>query len=416
MRHKLINLLLWIFIGLISLGQLQRIELSGIFNGINFYLHDVFILVWLIAFFFNHFSKILGAIKNALKSYSNIINTKYFFEKMFLSTLIVGILINIVKFQDYVSLLYLLRLLNYIGFAISLKYLIKIKSITTTNLRFKFFSFGIMIMSLGLLQIIFINDTRFLSILGWDDHFHRLISTIFDPGFTGIILVISHLYFLTLDTLVKNKSIKFLISFSFLLAISLTFSRATYLALILGLMGIPILNKLISHEKINIVSKEIIMYIFIFIFMLIFIPKPGGEGVNLIRTSTVEARTSIAISQISNLSFQTLLVGNGLFSKQNSLVLKSVQNNNSIIPSHSRIPDNLFINILLSTGIIGVFCAIYLIIKYLTYLIKVDLMLAIAFIVTLFHSQFSNSLLQPFVLLLLLGGIATIKKTIKIKY
>ena len=79
------------------------------------------------------------------------------------------------------------------------------------------------------------------------------------------------------------------------------------------------------------------------------------------------------------------------------------------IPSHSRIPDNFFINVLLSTGIFGTGLTIFIIIKWLMKIVKIDPELGMAILAALIHSQFNNSVLQPFILLMLLGGIASLK-------
>src|SRR3989304_8999963 len=74
------------------------------------------------------------------------------------------------------SSLYLLRFLAYsllLNIKIDRKYLL-------------FFSSAIAVF--GLAQYILIPDTRFLAVLNWDDHYYRLLSTLLDPNFTGIIL------------------------------------------------------------------------------------------------------------------------------------------------------------------------------------------------------------------------------------
>ncbi len=46
----------------------------------------------------------------------------------------------------------------------------------------------------GLLQYLFLPDVSFLSALNWDNHYFRLVSTFFDPGFTGAILVLGTIF------------------------------------------------------------------------------------------------------------------------------------------------------------------------------------------------------------------------------
>ena len=80
-------------------------------------------------------------------------------------------------------------------------------------------------------------------IWGWDDHLYRLIGTFLDPGFTAIILVFGFLtslaYYLKPAAPkggFKNKYF-LLISIFLFVSILFTYSRAGYIALIVG-MGI----------------------------------------------------------------------------------------------------------------------------------------------------------------------------------
>ena len=413
MSSKFRKILLWIFVGLLSLGQFQRIELTNSMSGVNIYFHDIFILFWLLSFVFTDFTKNMKSIcrKISLKK----IATNYKLETTFVLILLIGIILNLAKYYDFISILYVLRFFSYILFALSLRYLIANKQLRHQDLRFKLFGAGAIILLLGFLQLIFIKDTRFLAILGWDDHFHRLISTIFDPGFTGIILVISYLYFLSLENIKSNKFVNIITTTGFFWGIALTFSRASYLALVVSLLGLAItstgiIKGLKASSEIKLKSKEILVSIIIFIVMVVVAPKPGGEGVNLSRTSTIDARQSVLYHQLQTIKTQTLIIGNGLFSKQNSLsALETIDVNHNPIPSHSRIPDNFFVNILLSTGIFGTMLASFILLKWTIKIVNIDPTLGVAILATIVHGQFNNSLFQPFVLLMLLGGIASLK-------
>lgn len=419
MNQKIKNIALWIFIGLLSLGQFQRIELGSNTSSVNIYFHDIFILSWLFYFaikskfsFIKKFFK-----KEVLRKFIKI----YKLEFIFLLIVFTGVFFNLILNKDLISILYIMRLISYLAFAVSLKMLFSKNKNSEKNLpelspnaqgkslselRFKFFSAGLIIMILGLLQIFLIADTRFLAVFGWDDHYNRLISTIFDPGFTGIIMITTYFYFLSLrksifhmKSFVAGNLLDLTITLIFFWSIALTYSRASYLSLLVALITIAFISK-----------KNILKYLFvlaIFVLMIFITPKPGGEGVNLARTSTIDARTSTIEYELKKIQPQTILIGNGLFSAQNSL------EKHPFIRSHSRIPDNFLVNISLSTGVFGFIFAMILIIKWLIKTIKIDQELGIAILATLIHSQFNNSMLQSFVLLILLGGIASIKTKIK---
>ncbi len=419
MNLKIKNIALWIFIGLLSLGQFQRIELGPNTNSVNIYFHDIFIFSWLLYLaiktklsFVKKFLK-----KEVLRKFIKI----YKVEFIFILITFIGVIFNLGLNKDLISVLYIMRLVGYLVFAASLKMLtsgeknkdIDLYKLTNdeqnqslSELRFKSFSAGLIILALGLLQITLISDTRFLAIFGWDDHYNRLISTIFDPGFTGIILIITYFYFLSLrksifhmKSLVTGNLLELLLTLVFFWSIALTYSRASYLSLLVGLITFAFINK-----------KNTLKYLIasaIFVLMIFITPKPGGEGVNLARTSTIDARTSTIEYELKKTQPQTILIGNGLFSVQNSL------EKHPFIRSHSRIPDNFLVNIFLSTGVFGFILALILIIKWLIKTIKIDQELGIAILATLVHSQFNNSMLQSFVLLILLGGIASTKTKVK---
>ena len=386
------NIILWILVGLLSLGQLQRIELPK--YTISFYLHDIFIILFVFHTVFT----------NPIALYNNI---HIFFKKekiiqLFTGVTILSLILNFIINPDYIVLLYSFRLLTYILFGFSIALLIKNKIIDAEYLKFQIFSVGLFSLLLGFLQFIFIPDTRFLSVLGWDDHYARLISTYFDPGFTGIIFLFTLFVGLS-SNYIKNKYIQLLLIFSFSWGIILTFSRASYLALLIGLLLIAV------HKiKLNTTLLKIgILGSLSIVFLIIIAPKPYGEGVNLLRTASIYARTNAIKEQLTTLSAQTIVIGNGLFSKKNSLSSITETQTNNLIPSHSRLPDNIFVTVLLSTGVFGLFLFILILNKWIQQLRSRNIFIAIGFICILIHSQFSNSLLQPFVLLLLLLAATT---------
>lgn len=394
------KILLWILVGLLSLGQLQRIELTGVFQGINFYLHDLVIIFFIFHVVFTNFTRFTTYLKKYWK------NKKI--ETFFICFAVFSVIINYSITPDFSQLLYILRLTTYIFFGFTLRYLVTKKEYKTEYLQFQVFSVGLLALILGFLQYLFIQDTRFLSILGWDDHFGRLIGSYFDPGFTGLIFLLTLLIGLK-NSFLQHKALKLLLVITFSWGIVLTFSRATYLALLLVL----VLISLDSIKKTGRKIKQFGIGLSFFLVLIFLAPKPYGEGVNLLRTSTIIARATAIQEQLQLVSVKTFLIGNGVFSQKNSLTTTGQEATEipAIIPSHSRIPDNIFINVLLSTGVIGVVLFSLLLIKWSRELSASDIYVFAGFAALILHSQFSNSLLQPFVLLIFLASTATIKKT-----
>nr|MBP7843049.1 hypothetical protein [Candidatus Woesebacteria bacterium] len=318
------KILLWILVGLLSLGQLQRIELSQFNSAVSIYFHDILIIFIIFHVLFTNFKEIKLIVINYLKKEKKVL--------LFLFLLLFLQLLNIIS-GDYISLLYSLRLFLYIIFGISLSILIKNNKYDVEYFKFQLFSVGVISLFLGFLQYIFIKDTRFLSIFGWDDHYARLISTYFDPGFTGIIFLLTLLIGLSCKY-IQNNTVKIITVVLFIWGIILTFSRASYLALIVSLLLLTT-----SYLRITIDSAKKIVIGLLFIALLILLaPKPYGEGVDLLRTSTITARIAAISKQLTSLSPKTLILGNGLFSEKNSLNYQ-LNEKNQLIPSHSRMPD-----------------------------------------------------------------------------
>jgi len=193
------KVLLWIFVALISLGQLQRIEFNQ--YNIAIYIHDVFICLWITQLLFTNPFRFILFIKDYLKTEKKV--------QLFFSLATLSLLINLIQNSDITSVIYFLRLITYILFGFSISFLVKNKKIEAEYLRFQIFCIGLFSLFLGFIQFIYIKDTRFLSILGWDDHYARLISTYFDPGFTGVIFLLTLLIGLT-STYLQNKKIQFI--------------------------------------------------------------------------------------------------------------------------------------------------------------------------------------------------------------
>jgi hypothetical protein len=124
----------------------------------------------------------------------------------------------------------------------------------------------------GLLQYFFFPDMRYLRNLGFDDHFYRLIGTLYDPNFSGAIIGSLCLYFL-----VKSRYYLGLIS---LLVLALTFSRASYLAFFVGIFSYILWTK----------KYKLATFLVCLAVLVLLIPKPFGEGVNLLRTFSVFSR------------------------------------------------------------------------------------------------------------------------------
>lgn len=138
------------------------------------------------------------------------------------------------------SSFFLLRFLAYFFISqVVLNSLEKEKIISWLN---TFLLIGFIFIACGFLQLILFPNLNFLTVYGWDPHQKRIVSTILDPNFAGLIFVfifstaISLYLFeqksmpITLTS--KNRLLYLGLSLLAIVAVLLTYSRSSYLALI----------------------------------------------------------------------------------------------------------------------------------------------------------------------------------------
>jgi O-antigen ligase len=114
--------------------------------------------------------------------------------------------------------------------------------------------------------------------LGWDEHLYRMFGQFLDTSIAGGIYGILFIAVLQLQKTGKIKIIFLLLTFS---AVLLTFSRLTFISLIITCLVYFIKNKQL---------KYLIVFLLAFGLGIMLLPKPVGEGVNLLRTVTLESR------------------------------------------------------------------------------------------------------------------------------
>jgi hypothetical protein len=251
---------------------------------------------------------------------------------------------------------------------------------------------------LGWLQYLYAPDLRYLKLFNWDDHFYRLTGTILDPGFMGILMVfgslISEIRFVQ-----SRKIVQLFLTIFFLITLGFTYSRASYLALILSLI-VFLFSLTRSHlARLRIVLISVVL----FCSLIYLLPKGGGEGVNLLRTNSIFEKATNYQETIEIISdFPVFGVGyNTLCSER----MRRFDNQN--FDSHSCSgSDSSFLFILATTGVIGLFAFIKILFQvvhpiksteYSNIIIPVGIALFI-------HSLFLNSLFYPWVM----GIIATL--------
>jgi hypothetical protein len=381
---KTFKYLFIIILSLFSLGQFQRIQLNEV---ISFYVHDIFIALWLILVAQKHYRSMMRLIK------------KYFFNNLtylLLAWIAIGLIINIIN-QSFsiISLLYIVRAIAYLLFALSLPLTLPY---SRKSYRCYWVLAGLSVAIMGLLQYLFLPDVRFLKYLGWDDHLFRLIGSQFDPNFTGILLTVSFL--ITQGLWNKPNQVKNTISVLLAGAILPTYSRASFISFILGSALIIFIGFIKSYKK-NFVLPIIMG---LFIITIPFLPRPEGEGVKLERTASVTARIESNQSSLKSLNGYEWVVGRGLFSYQDQM------GEESFWPNTAHFPNNLVVFLLTSMGVVGLGIALIILYRVGQYLYQRDTYIFAAFIAILIHSQFNHTVFQPFIWLWLTSQILTLEE------
>ena len=268
-KERLYKRLIFVYLVLFPFGQILRTSIS--LYGRNIRLHPVD-FVALIIFLLWIFEK-----SRRPKIYTWI--------KALVVTSVFSLLFSLSLFQleeIYVGAMYLVRVFAYISVFLISWDVVREKAQLKSNLFMSLIAVSLATAIFGWIQYFLYPDLRSLAAYGWDDHYFRLIGTFLDPGFTSIILVFGLIATLAKYHRVKSKRLVFLSAF-FLITIAFTYSRAGYLATLGGLLTLLYLKGKIRVFLVSVV---------VFILSILILPKPGGEGVNLGRTTSIFARVA----------------------------------------------------------------------------------------------------------------------------
>ncbi len=373
-----------------TLGQLQRIQITST-SAIFF--HDIWISVGIVVALATSMS-FRSAVVRTVKQ---ILTRKYV---ALVGWLLIGLLGAAFQQQNISpSILYLGRLSLYGAFGLLVWSLIKEKFLTQREVFGGLILSGVAVLYFGFLQYFFMPDMRWLFFLGWDDHYYRLLSTLLDPGFVGILFILT---FCAVQTLFLRNYLKVCISAMFMLGILLTYSRATYVAF----LTVCILGSLHSWwcgRK----GKGVVLvaYVVCFLFSLPFLPHPGGEGVRLERTASVHARTENITSAVSTMKPVDWVIGKGIFMPLRPSVTEFAQ------PDHARLPDNWIVFILTGMGVVGLALFLISVGKIFIEFYRKNVWLALSVFAVLVHGLFNATIVYPFVVLFMLMFAVSSPKT-----
>lgn len=332
---KLTKILICLLFFILPFGQLERLP------NLPVYLHDLVILLLIILNL-----KFLKLPRSAV---------------WFLASAGLSLIIALFKLpfnQVVISSLYLVRWLAY---ACLLPVYRRLKLDLKPWLKYLCLALAV----LGLLQYLFIPDTRFLASLNWDDHYYRLISTVFDPNYLGLIFVLGLILF----------NLQILPSLILLISLFLTYSRSSYLSLIAVILALAI-----SKRKFKFLLLALVFVI------LPLLPRPGGEGVKLERVFSISQRLANYREGVM-LWRQAPVFGLGF---------NTLRYYRQDFVSHAAAGlDSSLLFVLATSGIIGLLA--YL--NWLKSLWPTSLLVKLSLVAILVHSLFQNSLFYPLIMI-----------------
>jgi len=348
---KIINILIYSLLAILPFGQLTRLPIPH--PNINLYLHDILISFIIILWLTTKPKKLPSLAKPIA---------------LFISACLISLILAIPRFQPQqllVSSLYLIRWTAYAG----LYFVLKDKRIKLPLYRLMVFS-SLALAIFGLTQYLLVPDTRFLAAAHWDDHYYRVIATLGDPAFVGIILLLGLILAITAKFPVWLYPV-------YLIPLLLTYSRSTYLSLVAAAVAYSFFKRRFKMFVFALLALAIV---------LTFLPRPGGEGVKLERLASISQRAEnyregIAIfkkSPIFGVGFNTLR-----FYRQDQV-------------SHAAAGlDSSLLFILATTGLVGLIAYLNL----LKNLWRKSIAITISLVALLIHSFFQNTLFYPWVMI-----------------
>jgi lysylphosphatidylglycerol synthetase-like protein (DUF2156 family) len=367
--------ILFFFFVVFPFGQLLRIEVKLEQRPITIQPIDVIVGLLAVAFFLS------GNYKR--------IERKYF---LFFIISIFSLVLSLNNFsiiQVAAGSLYLIRFFAYFVFLYFISLYVKGNKAKKALLYKSLITISTASAIFGWVQYFWYPDLRFLRFLDWDEHLYRLTGTFLDPIFIGLIIVFG--FILCLHLYKEKKKFRYLLILAFLaISLAFTYSRASYLALLVALF---------THFSLK-RFKIYVIVVFALMFTILLLPRPGGEGTRLERVASISARRE-GYEEIFRFYKTSPLFGigfNNLCSARENLYSNKVGKKISWHACGGS--DSGILHVLTTTGIVGLMIFINTIYifskniretKYRRVLVSVSVALFV-------HSFFANSLFYPWIM------------------
>ena len=280
-----------------------------------------------------------------------------------------------------VGLLYLFRLIAYFYFLV---YVWNFASTKTNRdlLMNSLTSLSLISSLFGWIQYLTFPDLKPFFVYGWDMHLFRVVGTFLDPTFLGLIIVFG-LLILIYRSIGKWNWKNILLILFLLISLAFTYSRGSYLAFLTGMLLIGYYSKEI--KKLLLLSVGLIA-------LVVLLPTSRNHSIELLRSFSAIARVDNYIETLKVAKiFPVFGVGydNICLARQKFIGAESFS-------SHACSgSDSSLLLVLATTGILGMFSFIYLIIQIWK---KSNILFKILLVSLFVHSLFSNSLFYPWII------------------
>ena len=389
--EKIVIGLFFIFLVLLPFGQLTKIPL-GFLNlpEVHLYLTDVvlflLVAVWGLWRFWG---------KRRKYQLPSLAKPIFVFSGLALFSLLVNFS-ALAGREILVAFLYWWRWLIYALFYFVVSDLIKAGRLKVLELLKFLVVIGGAVAIFGLIQYFLWPNLKALEFLGYDPHFYRLAGTFLDPGFTGIVLVLT-LIIISSSNLGKNwKSWEFWGNWGIwgivYLALALTYSRASWLAFFFAVLLLAFFKKS---------WRFLLTLVVLMTLTYLILPRPAGEGGKIERVYTIEAR-------LVNYQQALKVVKDNPFFGVGFNTYRYVQKNYGFLgsdweTSHSGAGvDSSLLFVLVTTGIFGLLGYLWIWLKAIQEVKRVKreekIMIFVSLGALFIHSFFLNSLFYPWLM------------------
>ena len=374
MRRPVLAALMFLALIIFPFGQLAVLPLPILLPA-RLLLLDLFIGLFVFIFFI---FQLIG--KNKLK-----INGLFLPGLFFLGLALLSLLVNLPSLgfnQGLIAGFYLFRLTAYLLFWLAL---INQKLFSSNDLICHLKTIGFFVCVFGLIQYFFWPDLTALKYLNWDDHYFRLTGLFLDPNFAGILLVLTFiLFYFDKDKWFVSRTLSLPL---LALSIALTYSRSAFISLFtVGLLA------MLYYRKI----KFFLIVVLFLAVAILFLPRSsGGEGVNLARTSTVNARLETVKEAVQLFKTRPFLgIGFNAYRYQ-----RSEQSLKEVTNRAGGTTDNSFLFVLATTGLFGLIAFVFFSGKMFVFSLKQrKITLSLSLVALAVNGLFINSLFYPWVL------------------